>query len=586
MLNMNIQIRTSDRTLNSFPLIAHAYKKIWWAIGHKWIHKSGSRWTLDRMKQLVTHLIQVRAGNNPTITWWSKSLLNYPVQIAHHGSDSKFIQLIQLLRSWTLFAGQRITLTDEDVQDFRDKVERVDISNIIDDPMLSLRKQRNKKGSYSSRTINMFPEGRLSGSPTFIQPITFTAEAMHPAMEAIEYVEMNGASLPKKLVRYRIDPDESHGTTWPFGYVDHKIQTDGKIRWFYAAPRWQNEMFSEYSRNLYSHLRSINEDCTFNQDKGVRKVQEWLKEDIECFSIDLSAATDAFPWSITKSAIVHMAGYSDRWTWTNFVQLYEELVIKPGAMIRTPVSVDFTHVTWTKGQPLGAQASFAMFALSHHYVVRRLFYNLGLSWVDQYVILGDDIVIRNPEVAANYRKLMHHYGVEISEAKSVSSSRVGEFAGRVILKEDMGFKTKAFHVIPENLHSAISILGARAVRSCRNSFARNVMALIPQRGYDGTNPGGFPFDQVVEFYKYLFTRETDPDIDVSDDMYATRAQVSSRHALDIWNKPWNPNTIAKAIPSHRFHDDPVTGIVWKWKPFLKRKVYSDIIRVARTIFKD
>lgn len=586
MLNMNTSFRTSDRTLNSFPLIAQPYKKLWWALGHKWTIHNGSQWTLDRMKQLVTHLIQLRAGNESSLSWWRKSVLVYPHRVARHGSDDQFIQLIQTLRSWTLFAGKYRILTPQDVTDFRDKVERTDISEIPDIPFLSMRSRKRNSKSEVRQSIRLFPEASLNSHVKPIQPITFATEAMLPAMEALEYVEMNGASLPHWLVRYRIDPEESHGTMWPFGYVDHKIQTDGKVRWFYAAPRWQNEMFKQYSRSLYDTLRAIQEDCTFDQNKGVRQVQSWLKDNDRCYSIDLSAATDAFPWSITKKAISNLCPPSAKQTWKKFIQLYQTLVIDPGAMIRTPIDIDFIHVTWTKGQPLGAQASFAMFALSHHYVVRKLFHNIGESWGNQYVILGDDIVIRNARVAQLYRETMHLYGVEISEAKSVSSSRVGEFAGRVILKESMGFKTKAFHVIPENLHSAISILGARAVRSCRNSFARNVMALIPQSGYDGTNPGGFPFHQVVEFYKYLFTRKTDHQIDVSEDMYATKAQIASRAAINQWNIEWDPVQIAKAIPSHRFHDDPVTGVVWKWKPFLKRKVYSEIIRVARTIFKD
>jgi hypothetical protein len=226
-----------------------------------------------------------------------------------------------------------------------------------------------------------------------------------------------------------------------------------------------------------------------------------------------------------------------------------------------------------------------MFALSHHFLVRKLFSSRGLNWKDQYVILGDDIVLRNRVIAGDYRDLMSTLGVDISEAKSVSSPRVAEFAGRVILKDMYGFKFKAFHVVPENLHSAISILGARAIRACKPSFARNALALIPQQRYWGTNPGGFPFNKVVAYLTQVALLLKDDHSEHTHDMYATKRQVAARHAAIHWNIDWDPDLVSKDLKSRRFHDDPITGIEWKWKPFLKRKVYSRLISLAHQILK-
>jgi hypothetical protein len=497
-----------------------------------------------------------------------------------------------VLRTWTLFLGKERVLSKSDIDKFHDAVERTDstLEGVDIWNQILAKPDKNGKPRTDHRRTLVFPEGKLSPNCHPIQPILFRNEEMSMAMEAMEYSEFNGWKLPPWLIRYRIDPEVSSGVYWPFGYVDHRIQSDGKVRWFYAAPPWQNEMFKHYSRSLYDFLRSVHEDCTFDQDKGVRKVHAWLQEGKIVHSIDLSSATDSFPWEVTKLCLENLSsGKRSHQSWNMFLTLYESLVLKPGAMIRSPKAGERTHVTWTKGQPLGAQASFAMFALSHHFLVRLAFRRATGQWgkhKDQYVVLGDDIVITNTGAAGVYRRMCKDLGIPISEHKSVSSPRVAEFGGRLILPQATAYKFKAFNVVPENLHSAISILGQRAVRACAPSFARNVMALIPQRGYNGTNPGGFPHNEVVAFYKYLFTRLKLDEVDLSFDMYASRSQVSSRCAINRWNIEWNPKEVSKDLPVPHFNDDPVTGVVWKWKPFIKRRVYSEIIRVARSIFKE
>jgi hypothetical protein len=531
------------------------------------------------MKELSTYLIQLRADRDTCPPkWWNKRHLKYLQGVALTGSDDKFLQSLQVVRSWTLFLGKERSLTLNDILDFRQNVERVDDSSVE----TQFKKFFRGKSSFHTRK-ELFPEGPINEHLRPIQPVTFRGEEFAAALSAMEMADFNGWILPSWLIRLRIEPDESFGIDWPFGYVDHRIQSDGKVRWFYSAPPWQNEMLKQYSKSLYQYLRGVREDCTFDQESGVVRVQQWIKQGRTCYSIDLSAATDAFPWTVTKIALRTLSSAP---SWKTFTTLYESLVLKPGAIIRTRMCPhELAHVTWTKGQPLGSQASFAMFALSHHFLVRKLFSARGKRWEDQYVILGDDIVISDEEVSRDYRDLMRHLGVNISESKSVSSPRVAEFAGRVILRTQYGFKFKAFHVVPENLHSAISILGARAVRACKPSFARNAMALIPQPGYHGTNPGGFQFKGIVSFLTALAVMQKNDHVDHTHDMYATRKQVLARRAALAWNTEWDPASVSKDLKSSRFHDDPITGIEWKWKPFLKRKTYSRIIALAHLYLK-
>jgi len=80
-----------------------------------------------------------------------------------------------------------------------------------------------------------------------------------------------------------------------------------------------------------------------------------------------------------------------------------------------------------------------MLALTHHLMVQFCAESVGLTrdhqWYDQYVVLGDDIVIFDDRVALRYVGLCKGLGVEINQNKSVisPSKPVVEFAKRTLL---------------------------------------------------------------------------------------------------------------------------------------------------------
>jgi hypothetical protein len=54
----------------------------------------------------------------------------------------------------------------------------------------------------------------------------------------------------------------------------------------------------------------------------------------------------------------------------------------------------------------------------------------GFNNFNQYIILGDDIVIKNDAVAKKYIEIIEKLGVEISISKTHVSSNTYEFAKR------------------------------------------------------------------------------------------------------------------------------------------------------------
>jgi hypothetical protein len=85
---------------------------------------------------------------------------------------------------------------------------------------------------------------------------------------------------------------------------------------------------------------------------------------------------------------------------------------------------------YSVGQPMGAYSSWAAFTITHHLVVHWSAYLEGYLDFTDYILLGDDIVIKNNKVARRYKSIMNKLGVDISDAKSHVSKDTYEFAKR------------------------------------------------------------------------------------------------------------------------------------------------------------
>jgi len=217
-------------------------------------------------------------------------------------------------------------------------------------------------------------------------------------------------------------------------------------------------------------------------------------------------------------------------------------------LARIPAQVEYpggtkAYIAWKVGQPLGVVASFAAFALTHHAVVRSLW--KGDPSAAPYVILGDDLVIADDELAAEYQRVVTEVlGAEISWSKSLRG-RVGEFAGRVIDPSGWEFKLKYFSVNYRTLLSMIDLVGPRALKAMRPTRLRNVLALIPTtRTPSGTNPGGFPREKVHAFQVEYYAHELD-QVDYPLDLRTDSEQYikSRRSALTTYMHLFRPEEV-------------------------------------------
>jgi hypothetical protein len=79
---------------------------------------------------------------------------------------------------------------------------------------------------------------------------------------------------------------------------------------------------------------------------------------------------------------------------------------------------------------MGCYSSWAAFTLSHHLVVQFCAKKKNKFPFSNYIILGDDIVIKDSEIAQCYISFMTKLGVDISPHKTHVSNDTYEFAKR------------------------------------------------------------------------------------------------------------------------------------------------------------
>lgn len=166
-------------------------------------------------------------------------------------------------------------------------------------------------------------------------------------------------------------------------------------------------------------LSKIRQDCTL--DQGKHKELLLNKGSGKYFSIDLTAATDRFPITVIEQLLRKQLP-------ERYVSAWKDV------MVGYPFDYKTKKLSYLVGNPMGAYSSFASFALAHHYIIYYCCKELGIRWKSlPYALLGDDIVIRDSNVAVMYKKIISDLGVEFSVAKTHESENFFEFAKRIYL---------------------------------------------------------------------------------------------------------------------------------------------------------
>jgi hypothetical protein len=235
---------------------------------------------------------------------------------------------------------------------------------------------------------------------------------------------------------------------------------EGKTRVIAIFDYWSQTVLRTVHDWAFGLLKQLPTDVTFNQGEFRGK----LTHRLSYHSFDLTSATDRFPIDLQEGILAGFIGKGRAKAWKDIL-----------------IGQDFT-VGWDKaskiryacGQPMGAYSSWAIFAICHHIVVRYCASVAGYDPINfnDYVILGDDIVIANSHVAGIYETVINELGVGISETKSLKSADSYEFAKRFFHNNE---EMTAFPLaaIVENAESISAIW--------------SVLFVAKERGFDNFN---------------------------------------------------------------------------------------------------
>jgi hypothetical protein len=210
------------------------------------------------------------------------------------------------------------------------------------------------------------------------------------------------------------------------GQLSIKEEAAGKVRVFALVDIWTQSVLNPIHKFLFSILKSLPNDATFDQEGAVKRCFQKSKEYGCSFGYDLSAATDRLPISVQVKVLSY-------WLGKEAAEAWKELLV--GRTYTLSHKEYGTHsVKYAVGQPMGALSSWAMLAICHHLIVQfaahQAYRDLSPKvWYDAYELLGDDIVIFDERVAKSYLSAMEGLGLAINLSKSVVATNESfEFA--------------------------------------------------------------------------------------------------------------------------------------------------------------
>lgn len=288
-------------------------------------------------------------------------------------------------------------------------------------------------------------------------------------------------STPCLEHRVEIETQVSAGEYSPQHYVGRVLGIQN------SGYKWRNAyMLSSYvqlsMKPLHKFLDRFIEkhfsyaSCVHNQTKGAYLALQLAAEGKPIFSVDLSAATDRFPRSVSLDILSALNGEKYAWAIEDICQHPFEFPFDGEEAIKMSV-----------GQPMGLYGSFPLFTLSNILIARTaetqalvLDYDMDETKLQcfrdgsSFKVLGDDVIFSDRNVALHYTQKLRDLGVEVSLQKSFEG-RVGEFAGFVILPSRDNMIAFRPYKVPNsqtvtNPVDFLHALGARVKRIKRSNY--------------------------------------------------------------------------------------------------------------------
>jgi hypothetical protein len=136
------------------------------------------------------------------------------------------------------------------------------------------------------------------------------------------------------------------------GQLSTKDEAAGKVRVFALVDVWTQSILKPLHDSLFSLLKSLPNDATFDQLASVKRCFAKVKLAQKSFGYDLSAATDRLPIAIQVDILTPLIGERAALAWKQL--LVDRDYFLPGDEVTSRSSMKLRYST---GQPMGALSS-------------------------------------------------------------------------------------------------------------------------------------------------------------------------------------------------------------------------------------
>jgi hypothetical protein len=486
-------------------------------LSFKWVRENGTEWTVSRLKAMKLGLIRKMAGlsTQDQFQWVRKNSRGLPYGVfgsimrwcllaqSEKRAVKRFNIVLQGLNIASLFTNEKVTLSQ--FQKFMDGVnsdenDNLELSFYLEFaqfvksrfPLHKVTRGSNELITYRGSPTKWAPQWhsthRVRQSDQIMTEMSFAAGKSNYEF-AWKYNELyapvtRGIRGPK--VRLKINPDKHL-----YGGEVHFLQEPGlKLRAIASPYRIHQLALKPIGDAIYSVVERLPWDCTFNQSKAMQWIQKSLSEGKVVHSIDLTGATDYFPLGLQLEAL--RAIFGD----IKDIELIEEIS-------RLRWKSEKGDIQWKRGQPLGLYPSFGMFTLTHGLL---LLFLLKKQYDHQFFVVGDDVVILDDDLFKSYTHIMDVMKCPWSPSKSLSSSLLSEFAGKVITKDVVLPVYKWRKMSNDNFLDLCRNLGPKSrvlLTAPQKQVFDSVKHLLEPVGLNMSYPGSTLYSMMKETDKFL-----------------------------------------------------------------------------------
>lgn len=247
------------------------------------------------------------------------------------------------------------------------------------------------------------------------------------------HIQLLNKAWSNNILQYHMDslkPFLDGPVRGTLGKLSVKEEAAGKVRLFALVDSWTQWSLNPLHKLIFSFLEDIPMDGTFDQLKPLSR----LNQAKSLFSLDLTAATDRLPIELQKAILGELFSPDVASAWASL------LVDRNYGFNALGYEKYHGQYKYTVGQPMGALSSWAMLALTHHFLVQAAAWQCGRvplgTLYTNYAVLGDDLVIGDSDVKDAYLMILKSLGMDVNIAKSIMSTKgtALEFAKRTFFK--------------------------------------------------------------------------------------------------------------------------------------------------------